>query len=94
MKSPTRDAIMPFVRVKTKGQVTIPMELRRELKLEEGDVLEAQVKRGSIVLKPQAIVPRDEVEKAIAEGLDDVKKGRVYGPYKSVSELKKALKSS
>jgi AbrB family looped-hinge helix DNA binding protein len=34
---------MPYVKVKTKGQVTIPTEFRRDLNLKEGDLLEALV---------------------------------------------------
>jgi len=40
------------VRVKRKGQVTIPSELRSKLGINEGDVLEAEEKEGAIILKP------------------------------------------
>ena len=39
---------MPYVKVKTKGQVTIPAEFRRDLNLNEGDLLEAVVERGGL----------------------------------------------
>ena len=39
----TREQPMPYVKVKTKGQVTIPAEFRRDLNLKEGDLLEALV---------------------------------------------------
>ncbi len=41
----------PQVRVKRKGQVTIPSELRVRLGIEEGTLLEVQEQRGVIVLK-------------------------------------------
>ncbi len=49
---------MPIVKLKQKGQLTLPVEIRRELALDEGDVLEAQVKDGRIVLTPKELVDR------------------------------------
>jgi AbrB family looped-hinge helix DNA binding protein len=49
---------MPYVKIKTKGQVTIPAEFRRDLNLKEGDLLEALVERGGILLKPKTVVDR------------------------------------
>jgi AbrB family looped-hinge helix DNA binding protein len=49
---------MPYVKVKTKGQVTIPAEFRRDLNLKEGDLLEALIERGGILLKPKTVVDR------------------------------------
>jgi AbrB family looped-hinge helix DNA binding protein len=49
---------MPYVKVKTKGQVTIPAEFRRDLNLKEGDLLEAVVEGGRLVLKPKTVVDR------------------------------------
>lgn len=53
---------MPYVKVKTKGQVTIPAEFRRDLNLKEGDLLEAVVERGGIILKPKTVVDRYDEE--------------------------------
>ena len=58
----TREQPMPYVKVKTKGQVTIPAEFRRDLNLKEGDLLEAVVERGGIVLKPKTVVDRYDEE--------------------------------
>ena len=79
---------MPLVTIKHKFQVTLPVELREELHLEEGDLLEATVQRKSIVLKPKAVVDREHMEAAIAEGLRDYKKGRVEGPFRTMKEFK------
>ncbi len=49
---------MPLVKLKQKGQLTLPVEIRRELALDEGDVLEAQVKDGKILLTPKELVDR------------------------------------
>ena len=53
---------MPYVKAKTKGQVTIPAEFRRDLNLREGDLLEALVERGGILLKPKTVVDRYDEE--------------------------------
>jgi AbrB family looped-hinge helix DNA binding protein len=53
---------MPYVKVKTKGQVTIPAEFRRDLNLKEGDLLEALIERGGIVLKPKTVIDRYDEE--------------------------------
>ncbi|MGH7965384.1 MAG: AbrB/MazE/SpoVT family DNA-binding domain-containing protein [Candidatus Binatia bacterium] len=82
---------MPLVRVKQKFQVTIPDNVRRRAGLEVGDMLEAKNQGKVIILKPKAVVDR-EVEDAIREGLKDIEEGRVFGPFSSVKEFKKALK--
>ena len=50
---------MPLVTVKSKFQVTIPRELRNELDLNEGDLLEAELEAGRIVLTPKQVVDRN-----------------------------------
>jgi bifunctional DNA-binding transcriptional regulator/antitoxin component of YhaV-PrlF toxin-antitoxin module len=78
---------MALVRVKTKYQVTLPTALRQQVGLDVGDVLEARVERGKITLTPQALIDR-----GILEGLQDIEKGREYGPYSSVAEAMAAFK--
>jgi AbrB family looped-hinge helix DNA binding protein len=43
---------MPSLRIGRRGQITIPSSLRRELQLEEGGHLVAQVRDGELVLRP------------------------------------------
>lgn len=52
------------VRVKRKGQVTIPLELRSKLGIEEGALLEVKAEDGKIILKP---TPRLEAGKVVGE---------------------------
>jgi AbrB family looped-hinge helix DNA binding protein len=50
------------VRVKHKGQVTIPQEMRNKLRIEEGAILEIASEDGKIVLKPvPPLEPREPV---------------------------------
>jgi AbrB family looped-hinge helix DNA binding protein len=80
---------MSIVRIKTKGQVTLPTAIREKAGLNIGDLLEAKIERGNIVLKPQTLIDRQ-----LAEGLEDIKAGRVYGPFKTVDELVASLRSN
>jgi AbrB family looped-hinge helix DNA binding protein len=52
------------VRVKRKGQVTIPLELRLKLGIEEGSLLDVKAEDGRIVMKP---TPRLEAGKVVGE---------------------------
>lgn len=83
---------MPLVKVKEKFQVTIPNEIRNKIHLSVGDLLEARVHDNTIVLKAKAVVDRGAVETAIQEGLDDIKKGRIHGPFYSVDKMLKSLR--
>ena len=74
------------MKVKTKYQVTLPTGVRQRVGLKVGDLLEAKVERGKITLTPKAVIPP-----GIAEGLADVKKGRVYGPFSSAEALLQSL---
>ena len=82
---------MPYVKIKSKGQVTIPMKVRKQLDLQEGDTLEITVKDNHISLEPQEVISRRLIDESIAEGLKDYKAGRVHGPYDSMDDLKKTL---
>lgn len=73
---------MPIVTVKNKYQVVIPRSLRRQVRINVGDLLEASVQEGRITLVPKSLVDRE-----IAEGLEDLQRGRTYGPYASAAEM-------
>jgi AbrB family looped-hinge helix DNA binding protein len=78
---------MAMVTVKNKYQVVIPLRVREQIGVAIGDILEAKVERGQITLTPKSVVDR-----AIAEGLEDVRKGRVRGPFNTVEEMIDSLK--
>lgn len=56
---------MPLVTVKDKFQVTIPSRVRADLPVAVGDVLEATVEDGKIVLRPKAVIDRAELGRQI-----------------------------
>jgi len=68
-----------IVRVKRKGQVTIPSEFREELGLEEGSMVTVQKEKGGLLLRAVPPVPagdvvgREEYNRLIAE-LDEFRR--------------------
>jgi AbrB family looped-hinge helix DNA binding protein len=68
---------MALVRVLRTGQVTLPAELRRKFRLNEGDLLEAAETEGGILLKPVSVVDREKAWKQIREAQQSV---RYIGP--------------
>jgi bifunctional DNA-binding transcriptional regulator/antitoxin component of YhaV-PrlF toxin-antitoxin module len=78
---------MPLIKLKDKFQFTLPVELREELELEVGDLFEAQIEDGKIMLTPKSVV-----DKQLAKGLKDIQKGRVHGPFRSADELRTSLR--
>lgn len=79
---------MSLVKVRPKFQVTLPTELREQAGVGVGDLLEAKVERGRITLIPQSVIDR-----RLAEGLEDIRAGRVYGPYATVTEAQAAFRA-
>ena len=77
---------MALVKVRTKYQVTLPTAVCEQANLDVGDMLEARVEKGRITLTPKSLIDR-----RIAEGLEDIKRGREYGPYSSVAEAMAAF---
>ena len=77
---------MPFVRIKTKYQVTLPTDLRLQAGLNVGDFLEAKIQSGKIIFSPKSIIDRD-----IAKGLEDINSGRSIGPFKTAKSALRAL---
>jgi AbrB family looped-hinge helix DNA binding protein len=63
---------MALVRVKRAGQMTLPMELRKQFHLEEGNYLEAEVVEDGILLKPVAFIEREKAWEKVREVLDRV----------------------
>jgi len=51
---------MSLVKVKRHSQITIPNDIRRKLKIVEGDYLEIEEHNNELVLKPVKIVHPDE----------------------------------
>ncbi len=77
---------MNIVTVKNKFQIVIPRHVRELVNIEIGDFMEAAVENGKITFTPKSLVDRH-----LAEGLEDARKGRTHGPYSSAEEAIAAL---
>ena len=79
---------MEVVTIKNKFQIVIPQRIREQAKLDIGDILEARVENGKITFTPKSLIDRH-----LAEGLNDAKRGRTHGPYATAKAAIKALES-
>jgi antitoxin PrlF len=50
------DSLVPRTTLRAKGQLTLPEEIRASARLEEGDLLEAEVTEEGILLRPQKVI--------------------------------------
>ena len=79
---------MDFVTVKNKFQIVIPRHVRERMNVEIGDILEAGIEDGKIIFTPKSLVDRH-----VAEGLEDARKGRTHGPYGTAEDAVSALEA-
>ena len=49
-----------LVQIKKRSVITLGAELRKELRLNEGDVLDVSVEECKIILEPQKLIPADQ----------------------------------
>ena len=73
------------VRVRKKAQLTIPLSVRKELGVKEGDYLDVQVRNGEIVLKLVKAVDKDQTwfwtkrwQQGEEEAEENIRAGRVH----------------
>ena len=59
---------MPLIHVKKNYQVTIPQQIRNTLKIKVGDLMEAEIEKGLIILKPKSVVDKNELDPQKANG--------------------------
>jgi AbrB family looped-hinge helix DNA binding protein len=63
---------MALLKVRRFAQVTLPVELRKQFNLAEGDYVEAQAIEEGILLKPVSVVERDKARKQLTKVLKEV----------------------
>ena len=76
-----------ILEVMPKFRVTIPPTLCKSLGLEVGDFLQAEIKKNRIVL-----TRKTTLEQGLHASLEEAKKGKVKGPFKTAKEVTEALK--
>lgn len=74
-----------LIALNRQGRVTLPVEVRRKLRLTEGDQLEVGLEDDRITLRPTRVVPAEDTWAYTAESiasirraLQDIRAGRVY----------------
>jgi AbrB family looped-hinge helix DNA binding protein len=78
---------MSLVKIKEKGQVTLPAKLRARHHLSVGDYVEVKEEGNRIVLIPQDVAPRHPtIDAALREALEDERAGRMTPPFDSMAE--------
>lgn len=50
---------MPYIKIKQKFQITIPVSMRKKLNLLEGDILEIKEVNGDIILVPKILTKKE-----------------------------------
>lgn len=86
-------------RITRNFQITIPKKIREKIPyLKEGDPVEFQIKENQLIITLQKRIPADQLyywtpewQKDIQEAREDMKEGRVLGPFDDVEEALEAL---
>ena len=93
---------MPLVKIQRKGQMTLPTRIRSAVGLADGDMVDVKVSGRRIVITPTLVIDRsrfptadDEytpaqrriIDAQLAEGLEDIKAGRVSKAYSNHAEF-------
>lgn len=91
---------MPRVKGGSRRHITIPAETLKRLGLKPGEELELVESEKMIVLVPRKHIPKDQQwyytdqwQRMMQEAFEDLKKGRIRGPFETVEELIKDLRS-
>jgi len=73
-----------LIQVRKKAQLTLPLSVRQQLGVEEGDYMDVQVRDGEIVLKVKKLVDKDQAwfwtkrwQQGEKEAEEDIHAGRV-----------------
>lgn len=84
---------MPAIRLRKRGQLTLPEEIRSKFRLEEGDSFDVKVRGREIILIPYKRVPLDQAwfwtrewQSKEQEADEDLAAGR-YKDYDTVDDL-------
>ncbi len=74
-----------LIQVRKKAQLTLPLSVRQELGVEEGDYMDVQVRDGEIVLKLKKLIDKDQAwfwtkrwQQGEREAEEDIRAGRVH----------------
>jgi AbrB family looped-hinge helix DNA binding protein len=84
-----------LTKITTNFQVTLPAATRKALGLKLGDVLEATVQRGAVVLRPKVVLVKDafdqQLRRDIEAGTAAIQAGRYLGPFDNAKDAERAF---
>lgn len=87
---------MEYLEVRQKGQVTLPVSLRTQWSIKEGDLLEAVSLDNGIYLKPKKLIDAQDAwfwskewQQAEQEAEADIRSSRLNGPFKSAADYRR-----
>ena len=93
-------------KIQDKGQVTIPTSVRRQARLSKGDLVNFTFTKGQIVITPRVVIDRSQfpsaddeytpaqrkiIDARLAKSDEDIKRGRVHGPFNTAEEFLTSL---
>jgi len=87
------------VRAGASAELVVPPSIRRRAGIKAGDRLEFEAARGVITIRKSQQLEDDEytpaqrrmIQKRLDEAAEDVRQGRVYGPFSTHQELMASL---
>lgn len=98
--TPLKGKNMPKVKLGPNRQITLPAATVKHLGLSVGEELEVVEGEKAVMLVPRKSIPKDQRwyhtpawQQMMQKAFEDLKKGRMAGPFKSVDELIKDLRS-
>jgi bifunctional DNA-binding transcriptional regulator/antitoxin component of YhaV-PrlF toxin-antitoxin module len=88
------------VRVGASRELVVPPSVRRRAGIKAGDRLEFEAARGIITIRKSQELEDHEytpaqrriIDTRLAEAAEDVRRGRVYGPFTTSAELERSLR--
>ena len=80
---------MTLMRVRSAAQLTLPAEVRKALKIKEGDYLEAEIVAGGVLLKPVAVVARKRAWERVQAAVAKVRDVKAASPGNLLAEEKR-----
>lgn len=80
-------SVVAVVKVKSHYLLTIPPKVRAQARVAVGDHFEAKVEGRTITLVPKRMIDRE-----LALALNEVKRGRVKGPFPTAQATARALR--
>lgn len=88
------------LRAGASAELVVPPSVRRRAGIKAGDRVEFEAARGVITIRKSQQLEDDEytpaqrrmIRKRLDEAAEDVRQGRVYGPFTTIAELEHSLR--